>query len=118
MDFFSVFFYYREKKYRTNGIITPGLYLYYQIFEDHYFCFQGVTFRKLLSLLFNSGLWSKEDFDGLRRVVILNFSQKCHYHENEVFGPFSFWKNYYYPQFIFEVIYHSSLEKTLFMNAP
>ena len=45
--------------YRTRAIISHVLYIFYPIFQDHFFVFKEVFFRKFYSyvwLIFKSGL--------------------------------------------------------------
>jgi hypothetical protein len=54
-------------RYRTRAIITRGLYIYYSIFEVHFFVFKEVFFRKFcpyLCLVFKSGFKLRAGYDG------------------------------------------------------
>ena len=53
----------------TRAIITRGLYIFYPIFEDHFFVFKEFFFRKFCPyvwLVFKSSLYSRADYDGVR----------------------------------------------------
>ena len=55
-----------KNRYHTRAIITRGWYIFYPIFEDHFFVFKEFFFQKMLALcmvstqerfVFKSGLW-------------------------------------------------------------
>ena len=52
-------------RYRTRAIISRGLYIYYPIFEDHFFVFKEV-FSENSVLMY--GLYSRAAYDGARTV--------------------------------------------------
>ena len=64
-----------KSKYRTRAIITRGLYIFYPIFEDHFFVFKEVFFTKFFPyvwLVFKSGFSSRSGYDGVRTVYLKN----------------------------------------------
>ena len=55
-----------DTDYRTGAIITRGLYIYYPIFEVHFFVFKEFFFQKFLK----SCLWLRAGYNGACTVVI------------------------------------------------
>ena len=47
-------------KYRTGVNISRGLYIFYPIFEIHFFCFQGVSFRIFCPYVYLRAVYNKE----------------------------------------------------------
>ena len=61
-----------ETTYHTRAIISPSLYIFYTIFEDHFFVFKE-DFSENSVLVY--GQYSRTGYDGARMVYYLIF---CH----------------------------------------